>query len=83
LYRPPRCIRARCTWSTKHDRLRRRRVAVGFEQRDLAVIREGLVPGDLVIVDDPVPALSGMRLAPRRDEDLALVLKRMARGEAP
>jgi RND family efflux transporter MFP subunit len=67
----------------EHDQLQRRRVAVSFEQRDLAVIGDGLVPGDRVIVDDPVPALSGMRLAPRRDDDLALVLKRMARGEAP
>jgi RND family efflux transporter MFP subunit len=65
------------------DRLRRRRVAVGFEQRDLAVIREGLVPGDLVIVDDPVPALGGMRLVPRRNEDLTLLLTRLARGETP
>jgi RND family efflux transporter MFP subunit len=65
------------------DRLQRRRVLVAFEQRDLAVIQEGLAPGDRVIVDDPVPAISGMRLSPRRDDDLALVLERLAKGEAP
>jgi RND family efflux transporter MFP subunit len=65
------------------DRLERRRVEVAFEQRDLAVIRQGLAPGDLVIVDDPVPALAGMRLAPRRDDDLTLRLQRIAAGEAP
>lgn len=66
-----------------HDRLERRKVEVAFEQRDLAVIRRGLAPGDLVIVDDPVPALGGMQLAPHRDDDLALLLQRIAAGEAP
>jgi RND family efflux transporter MFP subunit len=65
------------------DRLLRRQVAIAFEQRDLAVIREGLAPGERLIVDDPVPAVSGMRLSPRRDDDLALELKRIAKGEAP
>jgi len=66
-----------------HDRLERRKVEVAFEQRDLAVIRQGLAPGDLVIVDDPVPALDGMQVVPHRDDDLALLLQRIAAGEAP
>jgi len=65
------------------DRLEHRKVEVAFEQRDLAVIRHGLAPGDLVIVDDPVPALSGMQLAPRQADGLALLLQRIAAGEAP
>ncbi len=64
-----------------HDRLERRRVEVAFTQRDLAVIREGLAPGELVIVDDPVLALDGMRLVPRRDDALALRLQQIAAGE--
>lgn len=63
------------------DRLQRRQVEVAFEQRDLAVIRAGLAPGERVIVDDPVPALDGMRLVPRRDEERALHLQRSAAGE--
>lgn len=66
-----------------HERLERRKVEVAFEQRDLAVIRQGLAPGDLVIVDDPVPALGGMRLVPQRDDDLALRLTRIAAGKVP
>jgi RND family efflux transporter MFP subunit len=66
-----------------HDRLQRRKVEVAFEQRDLAVIRQGLKPGDLVIVDDPVPALSGMQLTPHRDDELVLLLQRIAAGEEP
>jgi RND family efflux transporter MFP subunit len=64
-----------------HDRLERRRVEVAFTQRDLAVIREGLAPGERVIVDDPAPALGGMRLVPRRDDALALRLRQIAAGE--
>jgi RND family efflux transporter MFP subunit len=67
----------------ERERLERRRVEVAFEQHDLAVIREGLVPGDLLIVDDPVPAIEGMRLVPRRDNELESRLRRVAAGEAP
>lgn len=65
----------------EQDRLQRRPVSVAFEERDLAVIGEGLVPGDRLIVDDPVPALGGMDVVPRRDDELALHLQRIAAGE--
>lgn len=63
------------------DRLERRPVSVAFEQNDLAVIDEGLSPGDRVIVDDPVPALDGMAIEPQRDEALEQRLRALARGE--
>ena len=63
------------------ERLERRSVEVAFEQNDLAVVREGLAPGDRVIVDDPVPALDGMALRPRRDEALEALVRARARGE--
>ncbi|MDY6979842.1 MAG: efflux transporter periplasmic adaptor subunit [Pseudomonadota bacterium] len=66
---------------THNDRLERVSVNVAFEQHDLAVISEGLSPGDRVIVDDPVPALEGMALAPRRDNALEQQLQARARGE--
>jgi len=65
------------------DRLERCPVEVAFEQNDLAVIGAGLAPGDRVIVDDPVPALDGMAVAPRRDEALEQRVRELARGEAP
>ncbi|MGM0639239.1 MAG: efflux RND transporter periplasmic adaptor subunit [Pseudomonadota bacterium] len=67
----------------KDDRLEFRLVQVAFEQNDLAVIRDGLAPGDRVIVDDPVPALRGMPVTPLRDEELEQRLQRWALGEAP
>ncbi|MGM0593349.1 MAG: efflux RND transporter periplasmic adaptor subunit [Pseudomonadota bacterium] len=63
------------------DRLRRRPVEVAFEQHDMAVISEGLAPGDRVIVDDPIPALEGMAIRPQRDEGLERRLQLRARGE--
>ncbi|MDF1613869.1 efflux RND transporter periplasmic adaptor subunit [Desulfurivibrio dismutans] len=68
---------------TDDDRLERVAVTVAFEQHDLAVITEGLSPGDRVIVDDPVPALDGMALEPRRDTALERRLQALARGETP
>ncbi len=67
----------------KDDRLEFRPVQVAFEQNDLAVIRDGLAPGDRVIVDDPVPALRGMRVTPLRDKALEQRLQRSAAGGAP
>lgn len=64
------------------DRLERRSVSVAFEQNDLAVISAGLVPGDRVIVDDPVPALDGMAIKPWPEEALQERLRAQARGES-
>jgi multidrug efflux pump subunit AcrA (membrane-fusion protein) len=63
------------------DRLARRRVALAFEQGDLAVIRSGLAAGDRVIVDDPNPAVAGLRVEPRRDQALEREIARTAAGE--
>ncbi|MCF8063529.1 MAG: efflux RND transporter periplasmic adaptor subunit [Deltaproteobacteria bacterium] len=67
----------------KDDRLELRPVRTAFEQNDLAVIREGLAPGDRVIVDDPVPALHGMSVKPIRDRELERRLQRSAAGDVP
>lgn len=65
------------------QRLVRRPVTVAFEQHDLAVIAEGLEEGDRVIVDDVMPAINGMTIDPRLDEELAQSLRRQALGEVP
>ncbi|MGC3872522.1 efflux RND transporter periplasmic adaptor subunit [Halomonas sp. GXIMD04776] len=64
-------------------RLERRSVEVAFEQHDLAVIASGLAGGETVIVDDLTPAITGMAVDPRRDEELAQRLRQRALGEAP
>ncbi|GAA3903996.1 pyoverdine export/recycling transporter periplasmic adaptor subunit PvdR [Halomonas cibimaris] len=63
------------------QRLVRRPVQVAFEQHDLAVVAQGLEEGDSVIVDDLMPAISGMAIEPQRDEELARRLRRRALGE--
>lgn len=65
------------------ERLERRSVEIAFEQNDLVVVREGLAPGDEVIVDDPVPALDGMAVRPQRDEGLEALVRARAGGETP
>lgn len=62
------------------DRLERRQVSVAFRQGDLAVISEGLSPGERVIVDDPVPALDGLSIQPNRDETMEAWMRARAQG---
>lgn len=71
--------------AAEDDRLERRQVSVAFRQGDLAVIGEGLSPGERVIVDDPVPALDGMPIQPVRDEAMEEWMRTRAggRGRTP
>jgi RND family efflux transporter MFP subunit len=57
------------------DRLRRQPVEVLFTQEDYSVIASGLTPGERVVVSDLIPAVSGMLLRPRIDEELSAQLK--------
>ena len=63
------------------DRLEIRDVTVASHQGGLAVIAEGLAAGERVVLTDLVPAIGGMRLAPRADESAAAALTAEARGE--
>ncbi len=65
------------------NRLQRRAVTVAFEQQNLAVIATGLVAGDMLIVDDPVPAVAGMAVTPHRDLALEQHLSQSALGLMP
>ncbi|MDA3869485.1 MAG: hypothetical protein PF589_05975 [Gammaproteobacteria bacterium] len=65
------------------DRLERSPVSVAYQQNDLAVIEQGLSAGDQIIVDDPVPAIDGMAIKPRRDAALEQQLRARALGERP
>jgi len=69
--------------AAEDDRLERRQVSVAFRQGDLAVIGQGLSPGERVIVDDPVPALDGMSIQPARDETMEEWIRTRARGGTP
>ncbi|TDT40261.1 RND family efflux transporter MFP subunit [Halospina denitrificans] len=65
------------------DRLERRRVSVAWSQDDLSVIREGLSPGERLVLDDLVPAIEGTRLSPGRDEEALETIRNQARSAAP
>lgn len=52
------------------SRLERRKVNVAFTQSSLAVIRQGIEPGEKVVISDVIPAVRGMLLDPRRDTAL-------------
>ncbi len=64
-------------------RLEVRPVSVSLVQGDIAVIGDGLVPGDRVVVSDLIPAMAGMLLRPETDEDAMARLKREATGGLP
>ena len=66
----------------KDNRLQRRPVTVAFEQNGLAVIENGLMAGELLITDDPVPAVGGMKVAPNRDLNLEERMQQLALGAA-
>ena len=53
-----------------NNRLRRREVDVDFAQDDFVCLRSGLNEGDTLIVSDPTPAIEGMLVEPRYDEEL-------------
>jgi RND family efflux transporter MFP subunit len=64
-------------------RLRRRAVSVLFAQGRLAVIGEGVTPGDRIVVSDLVPAVEGMLLVQELDTELAASLLAGATGGSP
>lgn len=62
------------------NRLEIRPVTVGLLQGDLAVIDKGLEPGTRLVVSDLIPAIAGMLLAPRTDEEVLTRLRADAAG---
>ncbi len=64
----------------KDDRLQMQPVSLGLVQRDLAIVTEGLSPGDRVILDDVVPAVDGMLLDVEPDQSAERQLAQRAEG---
>lgn len=65
------------------DRLQIRPVELAFTQGPLAVVDAGVAAGDRVVLSDLVPAVEGMRLAPRPDASVQAIMASAAQGEAP
>lgn len=59
------------------DRLDFREVTVAYRHDDVAVVSDGLEPGDRVVISDPTPAIEGMLLAPIADDETAARLSRL------
>jgi RND family efflux transporter MFP subunit len=66
-----------------NNQLVRRPVKIAFEQHDLAVVAEGLAPGERVIIDDLATAIQGMALAPTLSKSVQDALASRAAGEEP
>ncbi len=63
------------------DRLEVREVAIATGQDGAAVLADGVEAGERLVLTDLVPAIEGMRLAPRPDRAAAEKLNREARAE--
>lgn len=50
------------------NRLEKRPIKIAFTQNDFLVVKEGLQPGETLVLSDIVPAISGMQLNPIEDE---------------
>jgi RND family efflux transporter MFP subunit len=66
----------------QENRLVRRKVIIGIPQSGFHVIKEGLEPGDRVIVSDIIPAIEGMLLNPQEDIAALARLEADATGSA-
>ncbi len=67
------------------NRLEKRPVETGFALQDMVVIAKGLSGGETVVLSDPAFAITGMKIEPVMDEELAARIKHQAqnRGMAP
>lgn len=63
------------------QRLLRQQVEVAFQQDGLVVIQSGVQSGDVVIIDDISPAISGSLLNPQRDQNTEQYIADKAAGE--
>ena len=63
------------------NRLDIRAVTTGLSQGDIAAVREGVAPGDQIVVSDLIPAIAGMLLKPQPDAAVSASLKAEAAGE--
>lgn len=65
------------------DKLELRKVETTLVQEEFVCVAGEVQAGDKIVVTDLVPALTGMLLAPRVDDEGREALARAARGEAP
>lgn len=65
------------------NRLQRQPISIAWQQGDLVVIKEGVAAGDRLILDDLVPAIDGMLLAPQVQEQASRTGQQQATGEQP
>ena len=69
--------------AARDNRLARKKVEVDYTQGNVVSVKNGLAPGDRVIVSDIVPAIDGMLLKPENDATLLAALIAEAVGEVP
>ena len=65
----------------ENNRLERREVEIDFQQNGMAVISSGIEEGEIIIIDDIVPAISGTLLDAKNNEQVEQSLKAKAMGD--
>jgi multidrug efflux pump subunit AcrA (membrane-fusion protein) len=66
---------------TRENRLEIRPITVEFSMEDLAILTDGVKEGELIVLTDLVPAVEGMKLLPKTDQQKTIYLKQKAAGE--
>ena len=69
--------------ANKENRLEIRRPEVAFSQSNFAVLRNGVDPGERLVVTDLIPAIEGMLLRPTLDAEVAGRILEEAEGRRP
>lgn len=68
---------------TAGQTLEKRKIEPGVPIENFVMARKGLNKGDLLILSDVIPAVSGMKVSPIRDTEALEQLKRSAKGAQP
>jgi RND family efflux transporter MFP subunit len=63
------------------NRLEKKPVEAAFAFQDMVVIAKGLSGGETVVVSDPAFAITGMKIEPVMDDDLAARIKQQAQNK--
>ena len=65
----------------QEHRLQKKPVVVDFVQAECVVLKSGLSRGEMLVVSDPAPAITGMKVAPLADDHLKQYLVNSSQAE--
>jgi len=63
------------------NRLEKKQIQVNFIQSEFVIVKSGLLEGERLVVSDPAPAITGMKVSPVTDEPLEQRLRASSQAE--